>query len=195
MLASITPLGERGRGQRWWLTVTAHVVGSTLGGAAIGAVMGLIGLLLERSIGMAGLTILVAVVALLGVLGDAVWNRPLLPSPHRQVNEDWLDSFRGWFYGAGFGFQLGLGVTTIITSGAVHVMLAAAALTASPVLGAVVGGVFGLARGLTVLTMAGVQMPTTLMDRHRHMQELYPTARKAAVAAQAGVLVAVVAGA
>jgi len=195
MLASITPLGERGRGQRWWLTVTAHVMGSTLGGAAIGAVMGLIGLLLERAIGMAGLTILVAVVALLGVLGDAVWNRPLLPSPHRQVNEDWLDSFRGWVYGAGFGFQLGLGVTTIITSGAVHVMLAAAALTASPVLGAVVGGVFGLARGLTVLTMAGVQMPTTLMDRHRHMQELYPTARKAAVAAQAGVLVAVVAGA
>jgi hypothetical protein len=195
MLASITPLGERGRGQRWWLTVTAHVMGSTLGGAAIGAVMGLIGFLLERAIGLAALTVLVAVVALLGVLGDAVWNRPLLPSPHRQVNEDWLDSFRGWVYGAGFGFQLGLGVTTIITSGAVHVMLAAAALTASPVLGAVVGGVFGLARGLTVLTMVGVEMPTTLLDRHRHMQELYPTARKAAVAAQAGVLVAVVAGA
>ena len=195
MLASITPLGERGRGQRWWLTVTAHVLGSALGGAAIGAVMGLIGMLIERAVGLTALTVMVAVVALLGVLGDSVWNRPLLPSPHRQVNEDWLDSFRGWVYGAGFGFQLGLGVTTIITSGAVHVMLAAAALTASPVLGAVVGGVFGLARGLTVLTMAGVQMPTTLMDRHRHMQELYPTARKAAVAAQAGVLVAVVAGA
>ena len=193
MLASITPLGERGRGQRWWLTVTAHVLGSTLGGAAIGAVMGLIGMLIERAVGMTALTVLVAAVAVLGVLGDGVWNKPLLPSPHRQVNEDWLDSFRGWVYGVGFGFQLGLGVTTIITSGAVHVMLAAAALTASPALGAVVGGVFGLARGLTVLAMAGVDQPTALITRHRHMQELYPTARKAAVAAQAGVLVAVVA--
>jgi sulfite exporter TauE/SafE len=146
-------------------------------------------------VGRTALTILVAGVALIGLLGDSVWNKALLPSPHRQVNEDWLDSFRGWVYGAGFGFQLGLAVVTIITSGAVHVMLAAAALTASPALGAVVGGVFGLARGLTVLTMAGVNQPTTLLDRHRHMQELYPAARKAAVAAQAGVLVAVVAGA
>ncbi len=195
MLASITPLGERGRGQRWWLTVTAHVVGSVLGGAAIGAAMGLIGMAIEGVVGRTALAVLVAAVALVGLLGDSVWNKALLPSPHRQVNEDWLDSFRGWVYGAGFGFQLGLGVVTIITSGAVHVMLAAAAFTGSPLTGAVVGAAFGLVRGLTVLTMAGVDQPTALLDRHRHMQELYPAARTAAVAAQAGVLVAVVAGA
>ena len=36
MLGSITPLGERGRGSRWWVTVTAYVLGSTLAGVALG---------------------------------------------------------------------------------------------------------------------------------------------------------------
>src|SRR5437867_2965761 len=45
MLASITPLGERGRGRRWGITVAAHLVGAGLSGgvgagAAIGATFG-----------------------------------------------------------------------------------------------------------------------------------------------------------
>ncbi len=36
MLSSISPLGERARGSRWWLTTTAYVVGSLLGGLALG---------------------------------------------------------------------------------------------------------------------------------------------------------------
>src|SRR2546430_17352236 len=43
MLGSITPLGERGRGSRWWLTVTAYLLGSTLGGVAFGGGLGLAG--------------------------------------------------------------------------------------------------------------------------------------------------------
>ena len=46
MLASITPLGERGRDSRWGVTVTAFVLGATAAGAALGAVMGLAGSLL-----------------------------------------------------------------------------------------------------------------------------------------------------
>ena len=40
MLASITPLGERGRNATWAITVTAFTVGATLAGAAVGALLG-----------------------------------------------------------------------------------------------------------------------------------------------------------
>ena len=30
-----------------------------------------------------------------------------LPSHTRQVNEAWLDEYRGWVYGGGFGWQIG----------------------------------------------------------------------------------------
>src|SRR2546421_12289474 len=40
MLASIHPLGERVRRNRWWLTAAAHVVASAGGGALAGAALG-----------------------------------------------------------------------------------------------------------------------------------------------------------
>ena len=43
MLGSITPLGERGRGSRWGVTVSAYLVGSAAGGAALGATLGTLG--------------------------------------------------------------------------------------------------------------------------------------------------------
>src|SRR5947208_3473637 len=43
MLTSITPLGERGRGFRWGITLSFMLLGSTLGGAAAGLLLGLLG--------------------------------------------------------------------------------------------------------------------------------------------------------
>ncbi|MCY4424765.1 MAG: hypothetical protein OXC06_17015, partial [Acidimicrobiaceae bacterium] len=43
MLTSISPLGERARGNRWWLTVSWLAVGATLGGSAVGAGLGALG--------------------------------------------------------------------------------------------------------------------------------------------------------
>ncbi len=43
MLASITPLGERGRRSDWWLTVSAFLLGATAAGAAAGALLGALG--------------------------------------------------------------------------------------------------------------------------------------------------------
>ena len=37
-----------------------------------------------------------------------------LPVHYRQVNERWLDQFRPWVYGAGFGWQIGAGLATYI---------------------------------------------------------------------------------
>ena len=38
MLSSIHPLGERAKGNAYWITATAHVVGATAGGLALGAI-------------------------------------------------------------------------------------------------------------------------------------------------------------
>ena len=67
--------------------------------------------------------------ALLGAI--ALDLRPgAAPGPRRQVNERWLDQYRGWVYGLGYGAQLGVGVSTVVTSAATYVALLAAFLAA-----------------------------------------------------------------
>ncbi len=55
-----------------------------------------------------------------------------LPFHRRQVNERWLDRYRPWVYGAGFGWQIGCGLATYITSAAVYLMIVLGALTGQP---------------------------------------------------------------
>jgi hypothetical protein len=80
------------------------------------------------------------------------------------VNEDWLTLYRDWIYGLGFGFQLGAGVVTIVTTAAIFALLAAAALTGTILGGAVVGGAFGALRASTVLFSVHVREPVSLAD-------------------------------
>jgi hypothetical protein len=65
------------------------------------------------------------------------------PGPRRQVDERWLDRYRGWVYGLGYGAQLGVGVTTVIVSSAVYVVPVAAFLSARPSTGGAIGAVAG----------------------------------------------------
>ena len=116
MLSSITPFGERSRNSRWGLTVAFYLLGNVVGGIAIACVFGAIGLLVDPLIGD---TTAVGILAVAGIVGVALELRLFglrLPSYHRQVNEVWLTAFRGWVYGLGFGFQLGLGIATIVTT-------------------------------------------------------------------------------
>ena len=50
MLASITPLGERGRRSRWTATVVAFLLGATAAGVLAGALLGLAGSLLSPAV-------------------------------------------------------------------------------------------------------------------------------------------------
>jgi hypothetical protein len=184
MLASITPLGERGRQSRWGVTVTAFLLGATVAGAAAGAALGRLG-------GLAGLTSNTRLAVLLVALAWAtlldLLPRPI-PGPRRQVDERWLDEYRGWVYGIGYGSQLGLAVSTVVSSAATYVALIAAFLSASPGAGAVVLGCFGAVRGLTPLAAAGVRSQRELLDFHRTLARWRGRARWGAVAAQAGAL-------
>jgi hypothetical protein len=178
MLASIHPLGERVRGNRWWLTATAHVLASAVGGALAGTVLGLAGRLALRH--LPGRLWVAVVVCALAALGDLSGRRPPWPV-RRQVDDGWLPRYRGWVYGAGFGFQLGLGVVTIVTTAAVPAAWLLALLTASPMVGAVVGLAFGLSRGLPVLATAGVDTPGGLWSFQRQFQAGEGAARWATV--------------
>jgi sulfite exporter TauE/SafE len=194
MLASITPLGERGRRSRWELTVFSFAVGAILASAGFGALIGAVGsLVVPRSVGEQARLAVLAAALVAAIVIDL--RRSPAPGPRRQVNERWLDEFRGWVYGLGFGAQLGLAVTTVISSAATYVTLLAALLSGSWSRGAVVVGCFGLIRGLTPLLSAGVHTSQQLIALHRGLDGRRSPARRLAVAALAVMLASAVVGA
>jgi MFS family permease len=191
MLASITPLGERGRQSSWGVTVTAFALGAIGAGAAAGALLGEIGALVLP--GGAGARLAVLLAALLAaLLLDAAPRR--VPGPHRQVNPRWLDEYRGWVYGVGYGAQLGLGITTVVTSAATYAALLAALLTGRPLWGAAVLGCYGAVRGLTPLSTARVRDSRQLLAVHARLERWRGRAGHGARAALAVASVAALAG-
>ncbi len=172
MLASITPLGERGRQGHWGVTVTAFVLGASAGGAMVGALGGWVGALLLGGSGGAGVgsgarLAVLAAAALVALAIDAMTSS--VPGPRRQVDERWLDEFRGWVYGLGYGVQLGSGVSTVVTSAATYLALLAALLVGDPARGAAVMGCYGAVRGLSLLAGARVSTPRALFDLHERL--------------------------
>ena len=193
MLSSIHPLGERTRGSRWGRTAAYYVVGSTLGGAVLGLLLGLVGAGVaslwstpESFIVGSVITILI-VSALLDL-----WHVPV-PSPDRQVDETWLNRYRSWVYGGGFGFQLGTGVMTFVKTASIYALWVLVVLGGSPVGGLIVGAWFGLVRASALLTVAGIHDPASLRAYFRRMAKLGPAANAVAVigpiAAALGVVV------
>lgn len=194
MMSSLAPVGERARGQRWSVTATAHVAGAVVGGATLGAVVGLAGAVVDRSSGIVMSQATWALVALAGIAAAAavVEQGPLavpVPWVRRQVDERWLGTYRGWVYGAGFGAQLGFGLVTIVPTWATPAMLVVMALTGSPVGGAIVGAVYGLSRGLPVLATARLTEPPRLWAFHERLDRWRAAGARATVVGLAGIAV------
>jgi hypothetical protein len=133
MLASITPLAERARGHRYRSTAAWFVVGGTVGGACLGLGLGALAAAV-RAAGVPGVALaaVAGAAALVAAAADAGVAGFRLPVHRRQVNERWLDQFRPWVYGAGFGWQIGAGLVTYIRTSAVYLMIVLAALSAEP---------------------------------------------------------------
>lgn len=178
MLTSITPLGERGRHSHWSVTVTAFAIGSVVASVALGALGGAVGrLVLPSTTGNHLKLAILAAALVLAAAADAA--REPAPGPRRQVNERWLDSYRGWVYGAGFGAQLGIGVTTVVYSAATYVILVAAFVSRDVAAGAAIVGCFGLIRGLTPLASARVSDTSALVAFQRRFVRARLVARRA----------------
>jgi MFS family permease len=196
MLASIHPLGERARRNRWSLTVSAYLAGSALGGLLAGAVAagagGALGAGLGPSRSSPGLATVAVAAGVGAAAAAAAWDlavRRALP-PRRQVNEDWLGRYRGWVYGAGFGVQLGAGLTTIVTTATVpltFLLAFLAGLLGTPVAGGAAGLLFGLTRATPALLLRRVGDPAGLRRFHERMQSAHGRARLAAAGASAAV--------
>src|SRR3954451_10220119 len=185
MLTSISPLGERARGNRWSVTVAAYLLGSLLGGAAVGGLLGLAGELLLQPLPLIG-----AVVCVAAAIADLAG---LLPRGRRQVDEAWLNSYRGWVYGFGFGAQLGVGVVTIVTSAATYAVWALCLLTGSTAAGVAIGATFGLARALPILLLRKATTPVALRAVGARLERLATIAARSTAAVLAGAAVVLVA--
>ena len=155
MLSSISPLGERARNSRWWLTTTAYLLGSLVGGLTLGALASLAGAALPSTARTSRWTLAAVAVLLLVGLAFEVRGSRSLPSWRRQVDEQWLTRYRGWVYGRGFGAQLGFGLVTIITSATTYAVALLALLTGHLGAGLAIGATFGVVRALPSLLMAG----------------------------------------
>lgn len=189
MLSTITPIGERGRGNRFASSAAWFILGAVLGGATLGSAAALL------AAGVDGLDLsdgalvgTVAVLAAVTIASDLALGGFRLPSHTRQVNEGWLGQYRSWVYAGGFGWQIGVGLATYVTTSAVYLMLALAALTASPLAAFAVVTGFGLVRGLAVLLGRRLTSPQRLLALHRRLEELLPIAQRAVVVVQAAVL-------
>jgi hypothetical protein len=192
MLSTITPLTERGRGRNYAVTSAWFIAGAFLGGLTLGVgaamvagLVHLVGLSVSAAMALCAVFALVAASSDLQILGFRI------PGHTRQVNEQWLDSFRSWVYGAGFGWQIGIGLGTYIMTAAVYLTIAMAALTASPLVAVAIGAFFGFIRGLAILLTVKVTSPAQLRAFHRRFASFAAPVETATIATQ--VMVAAVA--
>jgi hypothetical protein len=121
-----------------------------------------------------------------GIVVDARSGGHGVPSWRRQVDVRWLDEYRGWIMGLGFGAQLGFGLVTIITSTTTYAAVTFAALSGEVGVGLVIGGVFGLVRALPSLFMAGVNDRQALHGVFSRIERWARPAQMIAIVALAG---------
>ena len=182
MMASINPLGERARGNRWRRTASAFTAGAVVGGWALGAAAGAVGLGVAGATGpadRAAALLAAALVLVAGVVELAGWP---VPTRRRQVDEAWLDRYRGWVYGGGFGVQLGAGLVTTVTTAAVYALAGVAVVLGAagrPGWAQAVGAVFGLARAGPVLASARLGDPGRLRRRVARLERAATASRLA----------------
>ncbi|MFP3916150.1 MAG: hypothetical protein ACLFWM_14825 [Actinomycetota bacterium] len=178
MLTSIHPLGERARHNRWPLTAGAFVVGAVGAGSLGGALLGASGSFLP---GGDWRWVVMAAAILAAGAADLAGVRP--PGPRRQVNEDWIGSFRGWVYGAAFGAQLGAGLATYVVTWGVWATALVALVSGGAVPGAMIGAAFGVGRSLFPLAAGWIDRPSRLTSFSRSMaRAATPVARAVGLA-------------
>jgi len=191
MLSQLTPLAEAGRGHRFARTAGWFVAGATLGGLTLGALMAA-GAVVVGTLGVGAPTAL-ALTAFLALAAAAI-DAPVLGSGPpwlcRQVNEAWLSQYRPWVYAGGFGWQIGAGVTTYVMTAAVPLLIVVGALTRSPAVALVIGGLFGLARGCAVLLGARIRTSDALYAAHRRFDAWTAPVRDVVIVVQLAVAVA-----
>ena len=115
---------------------------------------------------------------------DATPLRKRLPLTKRQVNEDWMVTYRGWVYGTGFGAQLGLGFITLVACAAIYATFLIELLSGRLLAGLVIGATFGAAKAASLLPAGRARDRQSIVALHRRLLRLEPLSIGAVVAAE-----------
>lgn len=191
MLSTITPVAEAGRGHSFRSTSVWFVIGSVAGGLTLGGLMAGIALVVAGLGATSSVALwIVAVAALLTAASDGRVAGFHLPGHDRQVNERWLDRYRSWVYGAGFGWHIGVGLATYIMTAGLYLLILMGGLSAQPGIAIALGGVFGLVRGLAVYLAAGLDSTEKLLSFHARFESTREPVRQSTILIQAAVSVA-----
>jgi hypothetical protein len=191
MLSTVTPVAERARGHRFWVTAVWFVFGAIAGGATLGLVAAALAAMVGAlSLSTGTSSMLGGIVVGLALASDVRLGGFRIPGNTRQVDENWLSAYRPWVYGIGFGWQIGAGVATYIMTAAVYAMVLLAALSANPLLAFALMTSFGLVRGLAVFLGAALTSPTRVFAFHRQFDAIGTYARWLVLGVEAAILVA-----
>jgi hypothetical protein len=135
----------------------------------------------------------VAVIAGTAAAVDAGAFGAVIPIWRRQLNDAWMSRYRGWVYGAGYGWQLGVGVATYIMTAAVFAVPLLGVLTGDAMAALAICTLFGLVRGFVVLLTARAGSPAQLRALHRRFAEWGSSVRLAEIGVELAVVFAVLA--
>lgn len=170
MLGTVTPLGERARGNRYSVTAGFLIVGAVIGGVTVAILVWMLRIAVGADPHPSTSLSILFVASLLAVLIDLKPGASSNLGLKRQVSEEWVYTYKGWAYGLGFGIQLGAGVLTIVSSA--QILLALLAASIAPTLGgvAMIGGLIGVTRGAPVLMTSHVSSPDGLITLGRQVE-------------------------
>ncbi len=159
MIFVIVPLGKTASDFRLWVKrAIVYIIGSVLGGASVGLLVSALGGLLHglfQNIIVAGLTL--GIIALLYAAHELGWLPMPAPQSNWQVPNSWgvEHPIAGtWLY----GYTLGAGVFTFIPYASFYVLLGWYLLAGDIGTGILLGALYGLARGVFVLTGGIIEM-------------------------------------
>ena len=185
MLTKINPMGEASRGNRFGVTAMWFAAGAVAGGLTLG--LGAAAFAIPVGIAQVSTRTAFGVAAVVALLAATVDTRILgfgPPFHRRQVNDTWIGRYRSGVYALGFGWQLGVSVSTYIMTAAVFLTVALAALTGSVFAALVIGVTYGSVRGFALLIGARVSSPAALRSLLARFERAGEPVRRTVIAVQ-----------
>jgi hypothetical protein len=164
MVETINPVVHGGSRSRYGAALALHVVGATTAAAIFGAALGGVGALLGAPWGAAG-ALAVAFAAGLYLLREAFRVPVPVLEARRQVPDWWRTFFSRKVTALLYGAGVGIGFFTYLGHGTLLVVSVAALATGRPLVGALLIGPFGLARGMVIGIGAWTQDASGLVNR------------------------------
>ena len=171
MVETIAPVVHGGRRKSYWSSVALHSVAATAAAAAVGALLGAVGMGLQAPWGVSSFVALASVAALYALRESFRLSIPV-PDRHRQVPEWWRTFYSPPVAATLYGLGLGVGFLTYLSFGTYVAVAAAALLFGDPLVGAALCAPFGLARGLSVIAWGlGTSSPNDTLVRIENVSD------------------------